>query len=173
MQTIPKVAKRTLVTMTAGFMWFTASANADVSLSFNTLPSNQGWTYESAIGTKEQDVFSVNGAAVHQNSLRIFDAPNYRMNGVVQRAPFDLQFRARATAFDVPNNPLGFTVLVGAGDFLVYFGMAQGFVELEENVISTVDVAVDTSQFHDYRIIGDPGAGSYRFFIDGTQRLSR
>jgi len=164
-----------LVALPLGLSLVAASVSAAViDLDFDSLPSAQQWTYQSSLGTDEEDVFSVDGAVLHQNSIGLLDDPRYVWQGSVQRAPFDLRFRARLTEFDGVGQPQwGFSVLLGAEDFFVYVALGPGFVEIEENVVGNPRVFLDTSQFHDYRLLGDPVAGSYRLFVDGAQVLSR
>jgi hypothetical protein len=168
-------AKRTIVMLLVGLSLLASSASAAViDLNFNSLLSAQGWSYYTSIGTNEADVFSVDGVALHQNSFGIFDDPKYIWQEVVKRAPFELQFRARlAESEGSYPDARSFSVLLGAGDFFVYVGLGPGFVEIEENVIGVQALFMDTSQFHDYRLLGDPVAGSYRFFVDGNEVLSR
>jgi hypothetical protein len=169
-------SKRTIVTLLVGLALFAASSAsaAMIDLNFNSLPSAQGWRYFTSIGTNEADVFSVDGVALHQNSFGIFDDPKYIWQGVVERTPFELQFRARLTAFEGPYpTEYSFSILFGAGNFLVYIGLGPGFIVIEENVTGVQTLFIDTSQFHDYRLLGDPVAGSYRFFVDGAEVLSR
>ena len=164
-----------LVALPLGLSLLASSASAAViDLDFNSLPSAQQWTYRTSLSTDEEDVFSVDGAVLHQNSLGLLDDPRYVWQGTVQRTPFDLRFRARLTEFDGVVQPQwGFSVLLGAEDFFVYVALGPGFIEIEENVVGNPRVFLDTSQFHDYRLLGDPVAGSYRFFVDGAQVLSR
>jgi hypothetical protein len=165
----------TVVVLPLGLALFTSPASAAViDLDFNSLPSAQEWTYRTSLGVDEENVFSVDGEALHQNSVGLLDDPKYVWQGSVQRTPFDLRFRARLTEFDgVVDSAFGFSVLLGVEDFFVYVGLGLGYVEVEENVVGNPRVYVDTSQFHDYRLLGDPVAGSYRFFVDGAQVLSR
>ena len=158
-----------------GLSLFASSAvAAEIDLNFNSLPSTQGWTFFTSIGTQENDVFSVDGTALHQNSLGIVDDPKYVWQGVVEHAPFDLRFRARLTEFDEPfPDAFAFSVLLGTGDFFLFIGLGPGFAAIEENITTVQTVFIDTSQFHDYRLLGDPEAGGYRFFIDGNEVLAR
>ena len=165
----------TLVALPLGLSLLAFSASAAViDLDFSSLPSAQQWTYQTSLDTDEEDVFSVDGAVLHQNSLGLLDDPRYVWQGNVQRTPFDLRLRARLTEYDgVVDNAFAFSVLLGVEDFFVYVGLGRGYVEVEENVVGNPRIFVDTAQFHDYRLLGDPVAGSYRFFIDGAQVLSR
>jgi len=165
----------TVVVLPLGLSLFTPPAGAAViDLDFHSLPSAQQWTYRTSLGVDEESVFSVDGEVLHQNSVGILDDPKYVWQESVQRTAFDLRFRARLTEFDgVVESAWGFSVLLGVEDFFVYVGLGLGFVEVEENVVGNPRVFVDTSQFHDYRLLGDPVAGSYRFFVDGSQVLSR
>jgi hypothetical protein len=55
----------------------------------------------------------------------------------------------------------------------VFVGLGPGFIGIEPNGIGTFTTPVDTLQFHDYRVLGDTTAGSYRFFVDGQEVLSQ
>jgi hypothetical protein len=43
-------------------------AQVPISLSFNSLPSAQGWTYTTS-GPAESSIFTVDGTALHQNTI--------------------------------------------------------------------------------------------------------
>src|SRR5688572_27812819 len=122
-----------LVALPLGLSLLASSASAAViDLDFNSLPSAQQWTYRTSLSTDEEDVFSVDGAVLHQNSVGLLDDPKYVWQGTVQRTPFDLRFRARLTEFDGVAQPQwGFSVLLGAEDFFVYVALGPGFVEIE------------------------------------------
>jgi hypothetical protein len=168
-------AVRTIVTLLVGLPWFVSSASAAViDLDFDALPSAQGWTFFTSTDTQEADVFSVDGTALHQNSIGIFDDPKYIWQGILENRPFDVQFRARLTEYDGPSpEPWAFTVIVGSPDLWVFIGLGPGFIGIEPNGIRTEIVLVDTFQFHEYRLLGNPDAGSYTIFIDGQEVLSQ
>ena len=168
------IRKVTSISMFLGFFLFATTANAQIELDFHSLPSSQGWTYYTSIGTPENAVFSVDGTSLHQNSFGIFDDPKYIWQGTLPHAPFDLQFRARIT--DVEGtypDARSFSVLIGLEDFFIYVGLGPNFLEIEENLSGVQALFLDTSVFHDYRLMGDPIAGTYRFFVDGTEFLSK
>src|SRR5689334_2347284 len=88
-----------------------------LTLNFNSLPSAQGWTYESGYGATSppEKVYSVDGTKLTQNTMGIgSNFGNYVIyNGVDPTKPFTIDVRARvteseetqpgapATAFDV------------------------------------------------------------------------
>jgi hypothetical protein len=164
-----------MVAVLLGLALCASSASAAViDLSFDALPSAQGWTFFTSTDTQEADVFSVDGTALHQNSVGIFDDPKYIWQGILENRPFDVQFRARLTEYDGPSpEPWAFTVIVGSPDLWVFIGLGPGFIGIEPNGIRTEIVPVDTFQFHDYRLLGNPEAGSYTIFIDGQEVLSQ
>jgi hypothetical protein len=109
---------RAIVTLLVGLPWFVSSASAAViNLNFDSLPSAQGWTFYTGAGVAESEVFSVDGTALHQNSVGLFDDPKYIWQGVLEDKPFDVEFRARLTEYDGPSpEPWAFTVIIGSPD---------------------------------------------------------
>src|SRR5690242_20830805 len=77
-----------------------ASANASsITLSFNSLPSAQGWSF-SAGGATESNVFAVNGTELIQNTIGQGDRdPIYNLLGAVNFTdPFVLSITAKVDA---------------------------------------------------------------------------
>ena len=163
---------RLATTITLALAINTSAAAISISLDFNTLPSAQGWTYNSN-GPAEADVFSVTGTRLVQNTLGTgFTYAEYAMPGVVDpETAFLMTVRARVIASQEVPNPVGTSP---ATAFIAYlYTGTEGFgVGLNMNAIhapfgSGLITPLDTTLFHDYRIEGTPGV-STRIFVDGV-----
>ena len=140
---------------------------AIVELTYNTLPSAQGWNYLTS-GPTENSIYSVSGGnTLNLNTLSTgFSAAIYSQLGIVDNTlSYTLDTRLRVLGSEDP----------GATDLVTAFSMGaldtQGTVILSFNA-TTVRVndkflAFDTSGFHDYRVEYSPGAG-YNVLIDGV-----
>lgn len=157
---------------------FTAySRAATVELDFATLPSAQGWTYQ-ATGNNapEASVFSVNGTQLSQNTIGLGIVPSgnnrYNYFGVVDPLlPFTLDITARVTQSESASweyQSFGFAFGFFTGSVGYGIGIDVSRVQALAPIdVVTVPVAIDTTQFHDYRLKGVPG-GSFDLFIDGA-----
>jgi hypothetical protein len=91
-----------------------SSAQAPITLRFDSLPSAQGWAYFQADGIPESRVFSVTGTSLIQDTIGTGfgnGSPNYARFGVVDGSkPFVLTVRARVLAYEVtpPAGAFGF-----------------------------------------------------------------
>lgn len=146
----------------------------DITLSFGTLPSAQGWTYFVLNNpATETEVFSVSGGTLFQNSLSTgFQGQgSNRYNfftDISPRLPFTLAVRARVLEEngDINTNSFGFffnsftktkTIQVGLGTSKIDDANSG-----DGRFLSTT---IDNTQFHNYRLEGSLGIG-YRLFID-------
>jgi hypothetical protein len=59
-----------------------------------------------------------------------------------------------------------------ADNFWIDVGLGLGRVEVQENSRRSEYFSLDTSEFHNYRVLGNPEAGSYSFFIDEIELIS-
>lgn len=144
------------------------AAGTRIVLTFNSLPSAQGFTYFQGGGIPESRVFSVNGKSLTQNTIGIGQGnPNYAMFGVVDGSkPFVLTVRVRILAYE--------TFGVG-GPFGFFFDVRTATPNQEYAIGFTLDlvtgplgngVAIDTTVFHTYTLKATPG-GNYTLDIDG------
>lgn len=147
---------------------------APVTLTFDSLPSAQGWTYVTnpVSAVTEASVFSVSSGVLVQNTIGWGDGRNYyeRSDGVDWTRPFTMRMRSRLVA-DVgslsrPGGPLGafgFYAFAGSEAFAAIFrpNVIQNYAQA--NVLT----AFDTSAFHDYQLEVTPGSG-YRLSVDGV-----
>ncbi len=141
-------------------------------LSFDSLPSAQGWQYESTFThIPESWIFSVDGSQLHMNSMMQGEsAYAYRLDTPIDRQlPFTLNVRARVTNYgdDTNDNPWGFTlsVLIGYEQFAIGIrpNRIVGGVDTDLMPLNPIDV----NQFHWYRIEGKAGQ-DFRIFVDGN-----
>ena len=145
---------------------------ATISLSFNSLPSAQGWTYVSS-GLTETNVFSVDGTKLTQNTLGTGSSgyAYYQMAGILDvTQPFSIEVQARMLGEEL-STPGGFSFFAtGVG---LYAGPLLG-----ANIVAIIDpgpgvfVAVDTSSFHDYLFQANPQNGTWTLYIDGALAAS-
>lgn len=140
-----------------------------VQLTFNTLPSAQGWVYTTS-GIPESSVFSVDGTALHQNTIGTGlgaggSAFQYYIlpNAVDPNLPFVLDVRARVTQSQfLDTGGFGFGVFTGTQTFEIFMNTSSiqdAFLGIIANIDNTV--------FHDYRLEATPFVG-YNFFVDGS-----
>jgi hypothetical protein len=140
-----------------------------ITLSFDSLPSSQGFTYDyPGNPVPEGDIFSVDGIALTQNTIGqplISPAHNiYRLDGIVNdHDPFSLDVRARMIA-DEPLDAIGFFMSVRTGTERNEIFLGTSTIHGPTRVFVTS--AIDTSVFHDYRIEGTPGDDTFAFFVD-------
>jgi hypothetical protein len=145
-----------------------------VELQFDTLPSAQGWTYTTS-GPPESDIFSVDGTALHQNSIGTGlgaggSAFQYYIlfNVVDPTKPFTLDIRARVLESETADSGgFSFGVFTGSEIFEIFMDTST----IKDSFQTAVSTPISPTVFHDYRLEGTPGVG-YRFFIDGSLAAS-
>lgn len=152
-----------------------------ISLNFDTLPSNpaQGWTFGRQgvhAGVAEEDVFSVDGTTLFQNSI---GQGNGGSGGIwyefipdtLPNIMFTLELRARVLENEGdPGQPLygyGFRVQVRGpgGAYMI------GFTTDRIRDYNLQTLLIDNTQFHDYRLQAVPG-GPYELYRDGLLVMS-
>ena len=140
-----------------------------ITLNFITLPSAQGWTYESAWGLPESEIFSVSDGILTQNTLDYpWSSECYKLHDVIDPTlPYTISVRARVLAESgyFMHNSFGFGFCSNTGT--EEFGIGIGTSRIQDatvtgNVLSTT---IDNTQFHDYRLEATPGVG-YEFYVD-------
>ena len=146
------------------------SLATNVTLNFDTLPSEQGWIFwGSGI---ETEIFSVSEGVLHQNSIGIDDpiSCRYEFRDINPDLPFVVTVRARVLEYEGVY-PWGFSfgVVTGTENSAIGIGMTtiEGIVEGGPygyvNVLLTNEI--DTTQFHDYRLEGTPHVG-WELYVD-------
>jgi Bacterial Ig-like domain (group 3) len=148
-----------------------------ISLSFDSLPSAQGWTYlaegnlvaETSLFTvdpiqrvlRQKTTDVVPNGQVGTNTFRLF-------NSISPTLPFSITMRARVLISDgnASANAFGFS-------FSAYTGTEKYGIGLSTNSIQSADAKFistnfDNTVFHDYRLDVTPGVG-YEFFVDGNR----
>jgi hypothetical protein len=145
-------------------------------LDFDTLPSEQGWSYGNSGSVSETAVFSVGSDTLFQNSTGLGfsnnrlvpgSAPRYVFPGIVDPLlPFTVEVRARVlNAEGDLSHPFGFLFAVATG--VEIYGIAIGTDRIEDWFSNVLSSSINTSQFHDYVLRGIPGVG-YDFYVDNA-----
>ena len=163
------------ICLAAGFAAACATTHgAVIELAFDTLPSAQGWGYETLpVSTvAETSVFSLAPGMLVQNTVGLGDGRNYyaRYDGLDWTRPFSIELRSRLTQ-DVgsPNRPGG---PLGAFAIAARTGTESYAIVFRPNIIQNnaeevIHSGFDTSQFHNYQLDVTPGVG-YQLFVDGV-----
>ncbi|MCC7262503.1 MAG: HAD-IIA family hydrolase [Candidatus Latescibacteria bacterium] len=141
-------------------------AHTHLELTFDTLPSAQGWTYAS-YKTPEKKVFSLRDGILHMDSIAagFFDekAVYTRVGGIDPRLPLVLVLRARQLQLSLFNRAFYVIIETGVEKYTLGF---KGFdtVRLSgEELIFPVDL----TQFHEYRLEGVPGE-KCKLYVDNV-----
>jgi hypothetical protein len=130
-----------------------------VDLSFDTLPSAQGWTHQGNV--VESEVSSVSaGVLTHSTLANPLDNNSFytRANPFDPSTPFNVDVTARVNSSQ-PSGIYTFTVLTGSESFQVQ--LQNGSVSAQGE-----SFALDTSVFHDFRLEARPSQGSELFVDD-------
>jgi len=150
-------------------LFATPALGQTVTLSFGSLPSDQGWVYEVVgNGVTETEIFSFNGTELHQDSLGVgFSGGSHNLyylwDVVNPSLPLTLAVRARVTASaSFPGNAFGFSFAVHTGTEI--FGVGLSTTQISD--INGALASFDNAQYHDYLLKATPGVG-YELFVDG------
>jgi hypothetical protein len=147
----------------------TAPVGGPITLDFNSLPSAQGWTYQTEDSSvAEADVFSVSNGILHQNTLGKGGlTARYTLPNVVDAyRPFTLSVRARVLEHEGDDlNPWSFDLIVMTGAESFEVGISPTVIRSTTGTFFST--TIDNTQFHDYRMEGIPGV-SLRFFVDNV-----
>jgi RHS repeat-associated protein len=145
------------------------TVDTTIPLSFTSLPSTQNWLYGATGNTApESQVFSVANGVLRQNTIGV--TPNgfnryQRAAGVLAALPFALTVTARVLQDEGdPTDAFGFGFGLAMGTEQFAFGLRTNGIH--GPVGNTLSAAIDTTQFHEYRMEGAPGLG-FRLFVDG------
>lgn len=158
----------------------TAAASTSVNLDVTQLPSSTGWTYQSLAPITlppESQVFSVVTGAIAQNSIGFGETGpgyTYPRTSIDLSQPVTLLARALVTQSEPVTADNGAYALSFGIETLsnsVGFGLANdgGTFRIQDNSGQILSTAIDTSQFHDYRMVADFTAGTYTLFVDNVQ----
>ncbi len=172
-----KLILLTLSWLIAVLVPISCRAQGTVSLSFDRLPSAQGWTYttsgpsEASFGAGQTTpIFYADGTALHQNTIgtglgaggTAFEY--YIQYGAVDPTkPFVLEVHARVLQSERLDSG-GFSFGVSTGKELLRFSMDTSTI----SDTSGTRLSLNNTVFHDYSVKATPGVG-YTFFVDGSQ----
>jgi hypothetical protein len=129
-----------------------------ITLTFNSLPTAQGWTYQGQV--LEANAFSVDGTNLTLNTIGLqanATAVYFRTNVIDPDLPFTISFRARVLQADVNG---GLFLSTFSGTEFVSVIVRSGLVRVQGQ-----NFTLDTTAFHDFRLEAVPGVGS-SFFVD-------
>lgn len=149
-------------------MAFGANAHAQITLSFDTLPSAQGWTYRASAGApSEASVFSVGGGVLTQNALSgYYHVTYYLQPDVVDpNLPFTISVRARVLAESGASGENSWGFMFTGRTVDETFGIGLGTHRIEDNESRVLSTTIDNTSFHNYRLEATPGIG-YSFYVD-------
>jgi uncharacterized repeat protein (TIGR01451 family) len=135
------------------------------TLNFDSLPSNQGWTYRGS-PLAEADTFRVDGSSLVQTTVGSGDSTaSYRIDNIVNSSePISLSFTARVLSYEMlTGGNIGWAFYIRIVDVtsILRLGLTDSSV-----VIQGEGFDLDTTMFHDYVFEYLPN-GNYEFFIDG------
>ncbi|OLP16315.1 hypothetical protein BST81_22230 [Leptolyngbya sp. 'hensonii'] len=147
---------------------------ATLSLDFNSLPSQQGWTYGTSLGFAEQQIFSVTGTSLIQNSLITgFQSSGgmsyYIDNQIDPSLPFTFEIRTRILSSPTAGwsvNYYGFFFGISIGSKYVSIALDERGIQSDFTVLSPL-IPINTKDFHTYRVEGTPEK-DFSLFVDGT-----
>lgn len=143
-----------------------------MTLDFDSLPSEQGWTYGTfGISEPEENtVFSVSNNILTQNTLSLGNTGGiyYTLENVLDETQdFTLSWRSRVIEEEsVVTNPnyFGFTVAVTSSSQRFIVGFSTEKIGISP--FETVSGSFDNTVFHDYRIEGSFSSQNAQFFVD-------
>ena len=135
------------------------------TLNFDSLPSNQGWTYRGS-PLAEADTFRVDGSSLVQTTVGSGNSTaSYRIDNIINSSePISLSFTARVLSYEMlTGGNIGWAFYIQIVD--VTSILRLGFTD-SSVVIQGEGFDLDTTMFHDYVFEYLPN-GNYEFFIDG------
>ena len=135
------------------------------TLNFDSLPSNQGWTYRGS-PMAEDDTYRVDGSSLFQTTVGSGSSTaSYRIDNIVNSSePMRLSFTARVFDYEKlagGNDGWGFYFQIYDRAVILRLGMTDSAV-----FVNGPSFDLDTTAFHDYVWEYLPG-GDYNFFVDG------
>lgn len=147
------------------FVWLAAVPAGAVTLGFSSLPSAQGWVYQSGQGLVETAVASVDGTTLTLDTMGtgIASAGCFQ-SGIIPLTPFSVELRARVQQDEGPGGiPKGF-------GFTAFTGTEAFGIVLDSNSISVLggpDTAFNGSVFNTFRMDVTPSVG-YELFVNNA-----
>ena len=143
-------------------------AQGQISLAFDTLPSEQGWAYSAGAPGDSTDYYSVDGTMLTQDTMSL-PVGTGTLNGALWQRPnvvassgaITLTVQARVTA--VEGNPndttygYGFAFYVRTGTESYSVGITP--TEVRDGHLQVVFMGDNSSVSHEYRLEIDPGTG--------------
>jgi len=142
------------------------------SVDFNSLPSTQGWAFESSGGhasLNESDVMTLSSSVLTSDSLGeglsgSAHAMYTRYNDLNDTGLITASWRLRILDSEgYVGNYFGFAVTMKVGNEVYGVGFGESIIQTHN--YTTVS-SLDNSGFHDYRIEATPGNLTYDFYID-------
>jgi len=152
--------------------FFPVSSRATlISVDFGSLPSAQGWSFETNTGSAETAFFSVDGGVMHQDTIGIGASyAGYRLSDLAfdPSLPFTITVNARVLSEQKlkPLNTFGFSFGLFTGTEQFSVGLGAGGLQTRLDYQHRV-VPFDTTQFHEYILSGKPGEG-FQLYIDSV-----
>ena len=161
-----KVALGTLLLLVS-----TASFSTTVSLDLTSLPSAQGWTFQTS-GPTEPEIYSVDsaGSTLIGNSLGTGDnRTGYQITDIINpQRPFTISFRANVPQTEVLDDFFKASALiVFASTGTEFYGIGLNSTLIQAPFFSGQIYPIDGTQFHDYRLEAVPGVGA-QVFVDNV-----
>jgi len=144
-----------------------------VDLSFDALPSAQGYTYETVgngNGIAETDIFSVDGSVLTSDTIgqpigNTVGSNLYRndLSGFgVSSGTMVLEIEARVLESETLLSASGFFASMQLAGRGMSIGLVDGTISF-----NTFNFAFDTSDWHTYTLVGDLDFGDLSVFVDG------
>jgi len=138
------------------------------TLDFNSLPSNQGWTYRGS-PLAEADTFGVDGSSLVQTTVGSGNSTaSYRIDNIINSSePISLSFTARVLSYEMlTGGNIGWAFYIQIVDVtsILRLGLTDSSVVIQGEIFD-----LNTTIFHDYVFEYLPN-GNYEFFIDGQLR---
>ena len=176
------VIVRLFLIMLVSLLGLQAGPALGINLSFATLPSSQGWTYEPIghPGLPEANVFSVDGTRLEMDTIGVgFGASGvaqsirYSLHGVVDPTkPAILEWTSRTLANEENgDNTFGWAFLIQTGSREYSVGFRTNLLRAF-NGNGAEEFLLDATAFHTYRIEADLIAERYSLYVDGVLALA-
>lgn len=124
------------------------------ALTFNSLPSAQGWTYIGTGNTSESSIFSVVNDALQQRTVgKGAIQAYYELDGLADFSkPFSMEMRASILNQDNGNA----------------YGLCMGAYDTTKYVILSLSSIAPDNLVHDYVLTGDFTTDTFQLTIDGV-----
>jgi hypothetical protein len=168
--------------LAAGLLTSAHASAADIDLDFSTLPSRQGWTYDSCSWgcyvPPEASTFTVDGSTLRMDSMGTgLSVSDYRYFGAVDPTlPFTISATLRVPAYETTGGAAGRATTF---DLVADTGTQEFGVNLNSNTMAinvggsapTIYIPIDATVFHNYMVKAVPNV-SDTIFVDGVMVYS-